>query len=65
MHKKILIVTELDNQYGKNNGDAIYNNLCQTVNYRVAEKKSTEDFIKVLEIKKKFEINIKDLLFNY
>ena len=44
------VITELDNPRSKNAGGATFNDFCQTVNYRVPEKESTEDLRKVFNL---------------
>ena len=44
------VITELDNPRNKNSGGATFNDFCQTVNYRVPEKESTEDLRKVFNL---------------
>ena len=44
------VMTELDNPRSKNAGGATFNDFCQTVNYRVPEKESTEDLRKVFNL---------------
>ena len=44
------VITELDNPRSKNAGGATFNDFCQTVNYRVPEKETTEDLRKVFNL---------------
>ena len=44
------VMTELDNPRNKNSGGATFNDFCQTVNYRVPEKETTEDLRKVFNL---------------
>ena len=44
------VITELDNPRSKNSGGATFNDFCQTVNYRVPEKETTEDLRKVFNL---------------
>ena len=44
------VMTELDNPRNKNSGGASFNDFCQTVNYRVPEKETTEDLRKVFNL---------------
>ena len=44
------VMTELDNPRNKNSGGATFNDFCQTVNYRVPEKETTEDLSKVFNL---------------
>ena len=44
------VITELDNPRNKNSGGATFNDFCQTVNYRVPEKETTEDLRKVFNL---------------
>jgi Ca2+-binding EF-hand superfamily protein len=44
------VITELDNPRNKNSGGATFNDFCQTVNYRVPEKETTEDLRRVFEL---------------
>ncbi len=44
------VMTELDNPRNKNSGGATFNDFCQTVNYRVPEKETTEDLRKVFSL---------------
>ena len=44
------VMTELDNPRNKNNGGASFNDFCQTVNYRVPEKETTEDLRRVFNL---------------
>jgi len=44
------VMTELDNPRNKNSGGATFNDFCQTVNYRVPEKETTEDLRRVFNL---------------
>ena len=44
------VMTELDNPRNKNSGGATFNDFCQTVNYRVPERETTEDLRKVFNL---------------
>ena len=44
------VITELDNPRSKNAGGATFNDFCQTVNYRVPEKETTEDLRRVFNL---------------
>ena len=44
------VITELDNPRSKNAGGATFNDFCQTVNYRVPDKETTEDLKKVFNL---------------
>ena len=44
------VITELDNPRSKNSGGATFNDFCQTVNYRVPEKETTEELRKVFNL---------------
>ena len=44
------VMTELDNHRTKNAGGATFNDFCQTVNYRVPEKETTEDLRRVFNL---------------
>ena len=44
------VITELDNPRSKNSGGASFNDFCQTVNYRVPEKETTEDLRRVFNL---------------
>jgi len=44
------VMTELDNPRNKNNGGATFNDFCQTVNYRVPERETTEDLRRVFNL---------------
>ena len=44
------VMTELDNPRNKNSGGATFNEFCQTVNYRVPEKETTEDLRRVFNL---------------
>ena len=44
------VITELDNPRSKNAGGATFNDFFQTVNYRVPDKETTEDFKKVFNL---------------
>ena len=44
------VITELDNPRSKNAGGATFNDFCQTVNYRVPDKETTEDLRKVFNL---------------
>ena len=44
------VITELDNPRNKNSGGATFNDFCQTVNYRVPDKETTEDLRKVFNL---------------
>ena len=44
------VITELDNPRSKNSGGATFNDFCQTVNYRVPDKETTEDLRKVFNL---------------
>ena len=44
------VMTELDNPRNKNSGGATFNDFCQTVNYRIPEKETTEDLRKVFNL---------------
>ena len=44
------VMTELDNPRNKNSGGATFNDFCQTVNYRVPERETTEDLRKVFSL---------------
>ena len=44
------VMTELDNTRSKNAGGATFNDFCQTVNYRVPEKETTEDLRNVFNL---------------
>ena len=44
------VMNELDNPRNKNSGGATFNDFCQTVNYRVPEKETTEDLRKVFNL---------------
>ena len=44
------VITELDNPRNKNTGGASFSDFCQTVNYRVPEKETTEDLRRVFNL---------------
>ena len=44
------VITELDNPRNKNSGGATFSDFCQTVNYRVPDKETTEDLRKVFNL---------------
>ncbi len=44
------VITELDNPRNKNSGGATFSDFCQTVNYRVPEKETTEDLRRVFNL---------------
>ena len=44
------VMSELDNSRSKNAGGATFNDFCQTVNYRVPERESTEDLRRVFNL---------------
>ena len=44
------VMTELDNPRNKNQGGATFNDFCQTVNYRVPERETTEDLRRVFNL---------------
>ncbi len=44
------VITELDNPRNKNSGGFTFNDFCQTVNYRVPDKETTEDLRKVFNL---------------
>ena len=44
------VIAELDNPRSKNAGGATFNDFCQTVNYRVPEKETTEDLRRVFNL---------------
>ena len=44
------VITELDNPRSKNSGGATFNDFCQTVNYRLPEKETTEDVRRVFNL---------------
>ena len=44
------VMTELDNPRNKNSGGATFNDFCQTVNYRIPEKETTEDLRRVFNL---------------
>ena len=44
------VMTELDNLRNKNQGGATFNDFCQTVNYRVPERETTEDLRRVFNL---------------
>ena len=44
------VITELDNPRNKNSGGATFSDFCQTVNYRVPDRETTEDLRKVFNL---------------
>ena len=44
------VITELDNPRNKNTGGVSFSDFCQTVNYRVPEKETTEDLRRVFNL---------------
>jgi centrin-3 len=44
------VITELDNPRNKNSGGATFSDFCQTVNYRVPEKETTEDLRRIFNL---------------
>ena len=44
------VMIELDNHRTKNAGGATFSDFCQTVNYRVPERESTEDLRRVFNL---------------
>ena len=44
------VITELDNPRNKNSGGVSFSDFCQTVNYRVPEKETTEDLRRVFNL---------------